>query len=388
MNNGFNKYTVVDFTTENYGMIAAEYLAMNDFNVIRVEAPRDKAKFKKKEKVAHITYNLNKKCITLNIETEQGKKVFKKLLKKADVLVEDLPYGAMAKLGFGYDQVKEMNPAIVYTSIKPYPEGAPWQDVPATITTVTAMSGVTYLNGYKGYIPMTPGPDLGNTSTAAYAMLGVIACLYRREIDGEGHLVEINQQEALIAHSRSAYGNLYTHGINRRSGNAPATLVSAWPMDMFPSKGEAGKENYVFLGCKDEGMWRKLAEAIDRPELKEDPRFSTWQARKANIKELSAIITEYTMQYDKFELMDKLMKQNRVICSAVQSLEDLMNSDELRDNAIVQKIEDNELGEMWLPAWPFVSSVNRVNAVAPVVADATVIKDLGLTEDELVVAQS
>lgn len=260
--------------------------------------------------------------------------------------------------------------------------------MPATPTTIGAMGGASYLNGYKGYLPLTCGPDLSDTTTAAYVAVSVVSSFFRREEDGLGRLIEINQQEAIISHARSAFGAWYFKPAkNVRAGNGSPTLASIAPMDMFPARGYPDEENFVMLGCKDEDMFRKLADAIGKPEMKDDPKFSTWQARQENIAELTEILTEYTLKHTKWELMEYLLKEKRIICSAVQSMDDIIQTEELREAGMLQKLEDEQIGEMWVPGWPAISNQRNVELKHPGCqgeANETVyIELLGLEREQL-----
>ena len=365
MANGLETYTVIELTQGDAAALAAEYLALNGMRVIKVLAPGTVCTAKE-ERAPYVINNLNKQCVTLDVTKDAGRGVMLRLLEKADALIEDAPYGAMDAMGLGYADVKAVNPRLIYASLKPYPKDSPWRDLPATVTTLGAMGGATYLNGYKGYEPLTSGPNLPDTTSAAFLATGITACLYRRESDGEGRLLEVNQQEAMIAHCRSAFAAWYSKPTkNVRAGNGSPTLASIAPMDMYPTKGTPGEENFVMLGCKDEDMFHKLADAIGQPELKEDPRFLTWRERQENIAALTEILTAYTLQHDKFELMEYLLKERRIICSAVQTLDDVIANEELRQTGMLQKLDDPVLGEIWAPTWPAISDANRIRAAAP-----------------------
>lgn len=385
MDNVLHQYTVIDFTDrKEIGVTCGTYLALNGFRVIRVEAPCH-FELSREDKCDFTIKNLNKECISLNIDTDDGKRLFSELLKKADVLIENHPYNYMESLGFDYDSVKKINPRLIFASIKSYPKESPWRDVKANPATLSAMGGATFVCGYTGGEPVCVSTPLAEVSTSAYAAGGVTAALFRRETDGEGRLVEINGQEAVIAHGRGAFSTLIIRGDNVRVGNWSPNLPDVWPMELYPTKGTGSDADYVVVGALNETMWKDLARSIGKPELIDDPRFNTWEARYKNIDDLDEIIREYTKQYTKLELMEFLLKQNRVVCGAVSTVTDLINDETLAKTGTIQEINDPELGQIRVPTFPAVyhTEENKVVARSPELANDRIYRDLlGIQENE------
>ena len=373
---GFSGINVIDFTTGDSGLICAEYLAMAGMRVIRIDSPHNNSL--EEDRYSFIANNLNKHCVTLDVENSTGLELFQRLIEKADVLIENRSNGEMERLGIGYNNVKKLNPRLIYASIKPYAKGSPWQDCPADRFTVSAMSGATYLCGYMGGVPVEPGPDLPDVTSCAFAATGIAAALYQRELTGKGQFLEVSQQDSVIAHSRSAYESFHNNKRNIRVGNAFPTLPDMIPMELFKTKG--GADDWVIIGCLGQEMFELLCKAMEMPELITDPRFVDFAARSKNRDEIMEIISEWTSDKDKFKVMDILLRKNRVVCSAVYSLEECINAEDLRSMGFIQKIEDPECGDMWLPAFPAIYSEIEVNLRSPSFADAG---DESVLEDNL-----
>lgn len=380
-NDIFKKFTVIDFTSGESGAVCTEYLAMAGMNVIRVEKP---GSAEKRSRYRFITDNLNKTCITLDVEKDEGKEIFSMLLNKADVLVENLQHGGMEQLGFGYETVRAANPRLIYTSLKPFSKGAPWQDYPANRTVVNALGGATYLCGHIGGDPVEPGVDLPDVISGVFGALGICAALYQRELTGEGQSIEISQQASLVALSRSAYEFYSTNRRNNRPGNAFPTMPDMVPMDMYPAKGE---DQWVILGCQGEGMFAKLCEAMGQPELQSDPRFIDPKKRSRYKMELNRIIENWTVKHDKYELMEMLLQERRIVCSAVRSIDDIVNDEEARTLGPLQKVVDEECGEMWIPAMPCNADGINTKVEPPITGDAAnslvFASLLGLSEEQI-----
>ena len=360
---GLDGYKVIDFTTADAGPICSEYLALLGLSVIRVDFPLNR-EMTKDEKSSFITDNLNKKSVTLDYRTPEGKALLKKVLEKADVLIENRPFGFMEELGLGYEEIKKCNPRIVWCAIKPYPKGSIWQSAAWDCSTVSAMSGATYLTGYKGCIPTEPGPNLPNVGVCGYAATGILSALYDRENTGRGAYIEAIMQEAIMAQERSCFEKYHLQGSNIRVGNGFPTVPKMAPIDMFHTKG-GGPEDWILIACLEEQMVKKLFEAMGRPDMINDPKFDTIDHRDENLEELKKIIAEFAAGYDKFELMELLLGKNRIISSVVFTTNDIVTAHDLRALGTIQRVVDPDLGEMWLPGCAGIFHGIEMNITSP-----------------------
>mgnify|MGYP001282237856 FL=1 len=362
--NIFCKYTVVDFTRGESGAVCSEYLSMSGMNVIRVIDP---ASSEEDNRIRFVVNNLNKTCVRLDVTKPEGRELFYMLIDKADVLVENLPHGEMDALGFGYETLRTRNPRLIYASIKPYAKGSPWENYPANRSVINAMGCATYLCGYTGGDPVEPGVDLPDIISSAYMATGICAALYQREATGEGQSIEVSQQASLIALARSAFEFYDKNRCNNRAGNRFPTMPDMVPMDMlFPAKGE---NQWVIIGCTDDKMFARLCEAIGKPELINDPRFSKENRKSRTKMELYREVEEWTSKHDKYEIMELLALKNRIICAAVRSIDDIVNSEESRRMGPIKKVNDPVAGEMWIPAMPCSSSGIDVEITPPITGE-------------------
>lgn len=375
---GLSKITVIDFTTKEAGPICSEYLGFVGMNVIRVDHPSAKD-MDRDEKYYFVADNLNKKCVTIDYETEEGKKLLFKLISKADVLVENRPFGFMEDLGCGWEQLKVVNPKLVFCAIKPYTKGSPWANAAWNPTTVDAMGLATYLTGYVGGVPVEPGPQLSDLSTCGYAATAVMGALWQREETGLGQYIEVSMQDSVAAHGRSAFEKFALDGIVTRVGNNFPTLPDMVPMSLFRTKGE-GPEDWAMIGCLGEPMVAQLYEAMGKPELAQDPRFDSFEHRLENKDALIELIQEWALNYQKDDLMEYLLGEKRMVCASVCTTADVVNSEDLKKIGFVHTIEDEELGSMNLPGcagiFHDVEPVKIFNPGRPGDANDEVFKDL------------
>ena len=355
--NVFAKYTVLDFTRGDFGAVCSEYLGLYGMNVIRVEVPGNQDH---DNEYLYLTKNLNKKVVTLDPENKNDKEMFWTLIEKSDIFVENLPNAKIKELGLDYEAVKARNPGIIYTSIQPYSTGYKYQDYPSNSSTISASGGATYLCGYTGGEPLEPGMNLPDIISSAYSALGLFSLLYRKECTGEGDFMEVSEQESIVALARSAYEFYHTNRRNNRPGNSFPTLPDMVPMDMFRAK-----DGFVIIGCMDPKAFEVLCTTIGREDLLKDPRFKDWRTRSRYKAELNAIITEWTLQHDKDEIMHLLLEKGRIVASVVTEVDDIINNEDLRRLGVMQKVEYKDLGEMWVPAMPCLSSEIKIKAEPP-----------------------
>ena len=318
---GLDGFTVIDFTTKEAGPICSEYLGLVGMNVVRVDHPSAK-NMSKNDQYYFVADNLNKKCVTIDYETKEGQKLLFDLLSKADVLVENRPFGFMEQIGCGYDDIKKVNDKIIYCAIKPYTKDSPWANAAWNPTTVDAMGGSTYLTGYVGGIPVEPGPQLSDLSTCGYAATGILAALYQREETGKGQYIEASMQDAIVAHARSAYEKYSLNGIVTRVGNNFPTLPDMVPMSLFHTKGE-GPEDWAMIGCMGDPMVQTLCETMGKPELYTDPRFDTFEHRLENKDEMLKIINySKEIYYDHVVAMDVVDPNEDKGCDVLTATEE------------------------------------------------------------------
>lgn len=352
---GLSKYLVIDFTTDSFGPICSEYFALVGMNVIRVSKPLAQPG-KQPDKIAFIANNLNKKCITLDYDTDEGLDILKKLIAKADVFVTNRSDDQLDCLDLDYNSAKQLNSSIVYVSLRPYAKGSPLDGYPASEMIIDAVAGVMYTTGSGNKEPLMPGPNLVDTSTCCYAAIGAAAALYDREESGEGRYIEVAQEESIVTHSRSNYEKLYGNGVMSRASGGGA------PHGAFRAKGE---DQWVVLSVLLDGEFQKFCDMIGKSEYGTDPEFMGRANRVKREAEVTKLIEDYTTQYTRDENMALFLEKGRLTFGAVNGFGDLIKEQDLLDAGTIQCVNDDELGELWLPAYPSVCSGFDIKAKNP-----------------------
>ena len=232
--------------------------------------------------------NRNKEGMTLDLRSEEGKKVFLDLVKTADIVCENYKVGVMEKLSLGYDVLKEVNPRIIYGSISGFGLQGPLAKRPAYDIVAQAMSGMMSITGFPDAPPTKIGPSMGDNFSGAFLCMGVLMALYEREKTGVGRRLDIAMLDTLFSVMENFVIQYTIDGkIPMRNGNADPSLA---PFDSFHAK-----DGDFVMGTGVDDMFVRLSETMGRPELSKDPRFVTNIQRCYNYHELKPEIEKWTM---------------------------------------------------------------------------------------------
>lgn len=354
-----NGITVLDLTQFESGTVCTETLAWLGANVIKVERPergelgRYSVEQPGVDSFGFILVNANKKSITLDLKSEEGKKILEQLVQKSDIFIENMGPGSIERLGFGYEQVKEMNSRIIYAQIKGFGADSPWADYPAFDPIAWAVGGGASLTGEPDGPPMQPGPDVADSGAGYMTALAILAALYQRTVTGEGQKIEVAMQDVVIAFGRAAWEQqLRTGKATPRVGNG-MPLENVAPANMYPCK-PGGPNDYVHVYASrapGSPQWKNLLKVIGRMDIFDDPRFATPQSRYIYRDEIDAIISAWTKQRTKFEAMEELCKAG-VPAGAVMSTADISADPYLRKRGIMVEVEHPVHGKLVIPGFP------------------------------------
>src|SRR5713101_1013270 len=234
---------VLDLTQFEAGTSCTEALAWLGADVIKVENPRggDQGRGASTDQQGvdshyFMLLNANKRSITLNLGSARGRHIFTEMLKKADVMIENFAPGAIERLGFGYDVVREINPRLIYAQVKGFGEG-PYENYVSFDMIAQSVGGALSLTGTVDTEPLKPGPTIGDTGTGLHTAIGILAALYQRQATGRGQRIEVAMQETVINFCRIAYASqLLWNKPAPRIGNRSVVGTNA-PSEAYPCKG-------------------------------------------------------------------------------------------------------------------------------------------------------
>lgn len=367
---------VVDLTQFEAGTSITETLAWLGADVIKVENPigGEQGRNASSERPDADSYyfmllNANKKSVTLNLKTERGKAMLRELIRKADVFAENFAPGVIEKLGFSYEEVANLNPRIVYATVKGFAKGSPFEKNLAFDMIAQAAGGVMSITGESDGRPLKPGVTLGDTGTGLHAVIGVLAALFQRTVTGRGQKVEVAMQDAMVNYCRIAYSRqLLTNKACERNGNS--VVLGNAPCEVFRCA-PGGHNDYVFIYTSraTNAHWERLCEVIGRADLAKDARLATPPMRGKHAKEITAEIEKWTMQFTKHEAMQKLGSKG-VPCGAVMDTKELSDDPTMVAREIFVDVEHPVRGTVRIPGWPVKMSDSHVAVTASPVLGA------------------
>jgi crotonobetainyl-CoA:carnitine CoA-transferase CaiB-like acyl-CoA transferase len=311
---------VLDFSRIVAGPFATQILGDMGADVVKVEPPggddsRAYGTAGGGVRPVFAAYNRNKRGMVLDLKSERGREVAHRLISTADVFVHNYRVGVIEKLGLGYEDVRALNPRLVYCAISAFGGRGPSAEKPAVDLIAQARSGLLSYTGERGREPVRVPVSIGDLTAGMYAALGIVSGLFARARDGLGQKVETSLLESLLS---------------LVSVNLTQCLLTGIPPEPMGTRNGMGQPNQVFrvrdgrvaIAAANDGMFRRFCRGIGRQELAEDPRFATLAARYANRDELTATIEGALDGLTREECIAAL-EAERVVCAPVQGLDDV-----------------------------------------------------------------
>jgi crotonobetainyl-CoA:carnitine CoA-transferase CaiB-like acyl-CoA transferase len=290
--------------------------------------------------------NANKRAITLNLKTQQGRDLLCRMAARADVLLENFSPGTMDGLGVGFDVLQKVNPRLVYATGTGFGITGPDRDNLAMDFTIQAASGIMSVTGSPDGPPMKAGPTLVDFMGGIHLYAAVITALYQRDHTGAGQLVEVAMQEAVYSSLAASYDFHHRTGeIPPRAGNRQAGLSSA-PYNTFVTK-----DGWVAIHVVTEAHWTNLLKAMGREDLNDDPRFRTNTDRTAHMAETEAVVAAWTAVLPKAQVV-AAAKRYRIPCAPVRNAVEVMNDAHMHERGMLERVEHPSLGSIVAPNSP------------------------------------
>ncbi len=299
---------VLDLTRVLAGPYCTMMLADMGAEVIKIEIPgkgddtRNFGPYKNGSSMYYANVNRNKKGVSLNMKVPEAKALFLEMVKKADMVVENYRPGVMDKLGLGYDVLKEVNPRIIYGAVSGFGCYGRYHKRPGYDIIAQAMGGLMSITGPRGGEPCRAGAALGDVLGGMNLTIGLLAALNARAITGKGQRVDVSLVDSVIAsHETGIQRYLSEHKLPERMGNQYA---ATYPYDSFHAK-----DKDFIIGCGNQSLFEKLVALMDMPELLQDPRFATQNARVTAESRvaLGEIINNWTKNFNADELVEKIL---------------------------------------------------------------------------------
>lgn len=348
---------VLDMTHVQSGPSATQILAWLGADVVKLEAPSGDITRKQLRDLPDVDslyftmLNCNKRSITLNMKSEEGKELFTELVQRSDVLVENFGPGAVDRMGFTWDRLQEINPRLIYASIKGFGEG-PYNHYKAYEVVAQAMGGSMSTTGFEDGPPLATGAQVGDSGTGMHAVAGILAALVQRGTTGRGQRVTVAMQHAVLNlcrvklrdQQRLEHGPLAEYPNEQfsdevpRSGNASGGGQPGWAVKCAPG----GPNDYIYVIVQPPG-WAPIAKLIGRPELADDPEWGTPEARLPKLDKMFQLIEEWSSRLTKWDALAELNALN-VPCGPILSTKELIEDASLADNEMIVTVDHPERG--------------------------------------------
>ena len=339
---------VLDMTNVLAGPFATLHLALLGADVIKIENPDGGDLARKLGAVpelnsalmgtSFLAQNANKRSMTLNLKTEDGSRIFRRLVQGADVLVENFRPGVLERLGFSWQEIHEINARLIYCAISGFGQTGPDAEKPAYDQIIQGLSGVMAINGDDRLNPLRCGFPVCDTVGGLNAAFAIVAALYHRERTGQAQFIDI----ALLDSIMPLLGWV---AANWLIGQQPPQLLGNDNFTAAPSGTFATRDGYINIAANQQDQWEKLADAIGAPELKTDPRFEKRDTRKKNRAALTPLLETKLRGRTTAEWVCVLNRLG-VPAGAILSLEDALTAPQVRHRGTIQTIESPGIGEI------------------------------------------
>jgi formyl-CoA transferase len=367
---------VLDMTHVQSGPSATQLLAWLGADVVKLEAPSGDITRKQLRDLPGVDslyftmLNCNKRSVTLNMKSPEGKEIFTDLVRSSDIMVENFGPGAVDRMGFTWERLHELNPRLIYASIKGFGPGK-YADFKAYEVIAQAMGGSMTSTGFEDGPPLATGAQIGDSGTGIHVVAAILAALYQREQTGQGQRVQVAMQHAVLNlcrvklrdQQRLSHGPLNEYPNENfgdevpRSGNASGGGQPGWAVRCAPG----GPNDYIYVIVQPVG-WAPLAKIIGSPELAEDPEWATPEARLPKLDKMFALIEDWSSSLGKWEVLDRLNAAN-IPCGPILSTKELIEDEALKENGMVVTVDHPERGSFVTVGSPLQLSDSPVDIV-------------------------
>ena len=334
---------VLDCTQVMAGPFCTLLLADMGADVIKVEKPdggddmrRLGPPFIDGTSASYLAINRNKRGIVLDLRSEEGRKVFRRLAERADVFVENFRPGTLERLGLGYEELRKLKPSLVCCSISGFGQTGPYSERGGFDLVAQGMSGLMSITGTPGGPPVKVGVPIADLTAGMYGAYGILSAYIHRLRTGEGQLVDTSLMEAGMAYT------FWESSVYFSTGQVPGPLGSAHRLSA-PYQALRTKDGYLNIGGATQLTWERLCHALEREDLIGDPRFATNADRKGREVELAALLEETFSQDTTLHWVDVLGAAG-VPCGPIYDMEQVYSDPHVKARDMMVELEDPDLG--------------------------------------------
>ncbi|HLZ82293.1 MAG TPA: formyl-CoA transferase [Caulobacteraceae bacterium] len=387
---------VIDFTGVQAGPACTQLLAWFGAAVLKVERPgvgdvtRNQLRDYPDIDALYFTMlNSNKRSLELDTKTAEGKEILEDLIRGADVLVENFAPGALDRMGFTWERIQEINPMIIFGSVKGFSEGSPYADLKVYENVAQCAGGAASTTGFWDGPPTISAAALGDSNTGMHLAIGILTALHHRARTGRGQKVAVSMQDAVLnlcrvklrdqerlehvgyleeypQYPNGAFGEAVPRGGNAGGGGQPGWILKCKGWESDPNA-------YIYFTIQEQN-WARTCEAIGHPEWRDDPAYATARARQPRIFEIFKEIEVWLADKTKFEAVD-ILRKFEVPCAPVLSMKEIAYDPALRASGSIVEVEQAKRGKFLTVGCPI-----KFSAFTPKITGAPL---LGQHTDEV-----
>lgn len=377
---------VLDMTRVLAGPYTTMLLADLGAEVLKIEMPgvgddsRHFGPFKNGRSLYFVSINRGKSSMTLNLKTERGKEILRRLVAEYDMLVENFRPGVMEKLGLGYDELKKINPGLIYGVSSGYGHSGPESKKPAYDILAQAEGGLMSVTGWPGGAPTRVGCSIGDISAGLFNAVGILAALYQRTVTGQGQKIDVAMLDCQVAILENALARYQVDGVS------PQPLGNRHPT-ISPFQAYHAKDDWIVIAIGNDTLWQTFCEATGRNDLAADGRFATNQQRTANLDQLNAILDPLLGQKTVSE-WSGVFSGAGIPHARINSIEQVMQNRQVQSRKMIATVEDNVAGTVRVAGNPIKMSAVEDTTERPPIPElgehtAAVLSSLGYDEAEI-----
>ncbi len=398
---------ILDFTGVQAGPACTQLLAWFGADVVKIERPgvgdvtrRQLRDIPDADALYFTTLNSNKKSIELDTKTPEGKAILEQLIRGADILVENFAPGALDRMGFTWERIQELNPRLIFGSVKGFGENSRYSDLKVYENVAQCAGGAASTTGFWDGPPLVSGGALGDSNSGMHLAIGLLTALIDREKTGRGQKVSVSMQDAVLnlcrvklrdqqrldrvgyleeypQYPNGTFGEAVPRGGNAGGGGQPGWVLKCKGWESDPNA-------YIYFTVQEQN-WARTAEAIGHPEWAEDPEYNTVPARQPHLFEIFEEIERWLADKTKYEAVDILRKYD-VPCAPVLSMKEIEEDPDLRESGTIVEVEHKVRGKYLTVGSPIKFSGFKPEIVeSPLLGEHTdeVLESLGYTPEAI-----
>lgn len=378
-----SRFTVLDLTRIRSGPTAVRQFADWGANVIKIDALSDDADSEQpggpRQGSDFQNLHRNKRATTLNLKDSRGLAVFKRLVEKADVVVENFRPDVKARLGIDYESLKAINPGIVYASISGFGQDGPYHKRPGFDQIAQGMGGLMSITGAPGEGPMRVGIPVADLTAGLFCATGILTALLERDVSGQGQWVQTSLLQAQVFMLDFQASRWLMEGeVPQQAGNNHPTSI---PTGVFKTL-----DGYINIATTGGKIWERCAQAVGAPELITNPDYATGPARSKNRDALNAAIERHTAQ-NSTNYWVEMLNAAGVPCGPIYSIDQMFDDAQVKHLGLAQDVPNDQARKITLISQPFTLSrtPSKMAARPPEFGENTdeVLAEFGFSADEI-----